>query len=382
MNEASNKFYRWISPAEEGLWTKFLEVNKYLDVLEKQELTNFQREIINKCRERMKDAKDSIDVGNIWWTWIPFATLRRKNYKIFWELVHRTDEDIILLIPEAELLSRVVDVKTSFDLNIKDESLREEWLGKGGEKGKLLMVMDSVIKNSGFLSPSINNENASSPSGSRGSDHDGLLNGSKMLVASRYIIKEAMKIINERMDHSFWILSLNNMVGVLSSFLLAFWMFIFYIIGYSTQLIGLADFALEDVIIPVSILGLMGAYVSNIITREDFLFIKGPFWRYLIHHIITKPVLAAFAAVFICVLEKSKLIFSITPVTKTDQTIATGIQQVISINVPADYDGYVYAILAIAAGFSADKLIRVMIDRVLRRLEENAEKTKESPNGG
>ncbi|MBI5193796.1 MAG: hypothetical protein HZA08_10200 [Nitrospirae bacterium] len=314
----------------------------------------------------MDDAKNAIDVGNLWWTWIPFATLRRKNYKIFWELVHRTDEDIILLVPEAELLSKAVDVKTSFDLNIKDEALRIEWLGNEGEKGELLMAIDRISKVS-------QTEAVIS--------QKGLLNGTKEIEESRYIIKEAMKIINERMDHSFWILSLNNLVGVLSSFLLAFWMFIFYFLCYPTQLVGLAVFPFKEIVIPVSILGLIGAYVSNIITREDFLFIKGPFWRYMVHHIISKPILAAFAAVFICVLEKSKLIFSITPVTESGETMTTGIQQIISINVPADYAGYVYAILAIASGFSADKLMRGMIDRVLKRLEENAEKTKETPNG-
>ncbi|MDD5434544.1 MAG: hypothetical protein PH343_03855, partial [Nitrospira sp.] len=304
---------------------------------------------------------------NIWWAWIPFATLRRKNYKIFWELVHRNDEDSILLIPEAELLSSAVDVKTSFDLNIKDDGLRIEWLGKEGEKGKLLTAMDKIINRPDTPLPATPN---------------GLLNGTREIEESRYIINEATKIINERMDHSFWILSLNNLVGVLSSFLLAFWMVIFYILCYPKQLVGLAVFPLKEIVIPVSILGLMGAYVSNIITREDFLFIKGPFWRYMIHHIISKPILAAFAAVFICALEKSKLIFSITPVTEAGQTIATGVQQIISINVPAGSAGYVYAILAIASGFSADKLMRGMIDRVLKRLEANAEKTKETPAGG
>lgn len=43
---------------------------------------------------------------------------------------------------------------------------------------------------------------------------------------------------------------------------------------------------------------------------------------------------------------------------------------------PAGSVGYVYAPLAIAFGFAADKLLGDMIGSVIRRLEENAEKTR------
>jgi hypothetical protein len=48
------------------------------------------------------------------------------------------------------------------------------------------------------------------------------------------------------------------------------------------------------------------------LTKQNFLYVRGgPFWRYFLHNLFSKPVMSAFAAVFIYVLEKSKLIFSI-----------------------------------------------------------------------
>jgi len=46
--------------------------------------------------------------------------------------------------------------------------------------------------------------------------------------------------------------------------------------------------------------------------------------------------------------------------------------------VTKESEGYVYAVLAIVSGFAADKILRSMIDGVLRRLEQKAEKTKDT----
>ncbi|MEW6103624.1 MAG: hypothetical protein AB1630_07430 [bacterium] len=95
---------------------------------------------------------------------------------------------------------------------------------------------------------------------------------------------------------------------------------------------------------------------------------------FFIYHLFIKPILGAFAAVFIFVLEKSELIFSINPIQNT-------LGNIITINVPPDSEGYVYAILAVSSGFAGDKILRSTIGKVLERLEDKAEKNKETPNG-
>jgi hypothetical protein len=109
-------------------------------------------------------------------------------------------------------------------------------------------------------------------------------------------------------------------------------------------------------------------------TNENFLYVRGgPFLRCLLHNLFSKPVMSAFAAVFIYGLEKSKLIFSINPITSTKAT-----SQIIAINVMPEAVGYVYAVLAIVSAFSADKVLRSMFDRVLKKLEQKADKGKDS----
>lgn len=58
------------------------------------------------------------------------------------------------------------------------------------------------------------------------------------------------------------------------------------------------------------------------------------------------------------------------------QTLNHEQKQIISLNVAKQSEGYVYAVLAIVSGFAADKILRSMIDGVLKRLEQKAEKTK------
>jgi hypothetical protein len=120
-------------------------------------------------------------------------------------------------------------------------------------------------------------------------------------------------------------------------------------------------------------LGLMGAYLSNLMTKEDFLYVRGgPFLRCLLHNIVSKPVMSAFAAVFIYGLAKSKLIFSINGLPSDNSKT---VSQIININVNDGIVGYVYAVLAVTSGFAADKVLRSMFDQVLKKLEQKAEKS-------
>lgn len=357
INDYKKKIGSWINPAEEDLWAKFIDLKDKLYILQKQGLTAIQEDILQRCKEKLEEARASISQ--------PWHSFYKKNHKIFWSLVHRVDEDIILLIPKNELLGKVTDVRTSFDMNITEEKMRDEWLGREGEKGKLTDAIERL-------------EGKKKKERNKGHEVEELKELSKEDIDYiRHVVKDALRIINDQADRTFWILSMNTMVSVLSGIFLLILMYIFYRLCYTNILESLANSKVKDTVIPIALLGLMGAFVSNLVTRKNFLFIIGPFWRYLLHHILSKPVLGAFAAVFIFILEKSKIIFSLNPVSEGSVT-ETATQQIITINVGESAIGYVYAILAVASGFAADKILREMIDKVLRRLEEKAEKTKET----
>jgi hypothetical protein len=194
---------------------------------------------------------------------------------------------------------------------------------------------------------------------------------------NRYVIRDALKLVNEQMDRTFWQLSMNTLTSVWSGTMLASLMVLawfFYPAG-TLQSLGTGEF--KTTFVTLIALGLMGAYLSNLMTKENFLYVRGgPFWRYLLHNLFSKPLMSAFAAVFIYSLEKSKLIFSINTI--DTQTASKAASQIISLNVAKQSEGYVYAVLAIVSAFAADKMLRNMIDRVLKRMEQKAEKTKDT----
>ena len=86
---------------------------------------------------------------------------------------------------------------------------------------------------------------------------------------------------------------------------------------------------------------------------------------------MTRPFVGAFSAAFVFLVEKTKLVFSIKALATTSSTIIT-------LNADSVAIPYVYIVVSIAAGFAGEKILRSMLDTVLKRLESKAEKTKES----
>jgi hypothetical protein len=245
----------------------------------------------------------------------------------------------------AEFYSKASYIKNIFDLNIKEDKVREEWIGANG---KLKKALDDIS------------------AGTYKEEY-------------RYVVKDALNLVNEQMDRTFWQLSMNTLTSVWSGMLLGLLMLLVWICNfkgytkgalYSLNLGGLSDHYGTLIV-----LGIMGAYLSNLMTTENFLYIQGaPYWRYFLHNVLSKPLMSGFAAFFIYILARSKIIFSITTPGQTQTTVS----QIISFNVSPDGVGYAYAMLAIVSGFAADKVLRNMIDKVLKRMEQKAEKGKDS----
>lgn len=330
----------WMNPATERLQSKMTNLEETLEGFQAQNLKNEQKHVAGICKTYLEKARAYTSLPSLSSNFPFFA---RRHPHLVWEFLHRVDEYFILLIKDEELYSRAIDVKASFNLNIKEEKLREEWIG---EKGKFAGILEHLKKK----------------------EH---------MEENRYVVRDALKLVNEQMDRTFWQLSMNVLTSVWSGAILACLMvlaWVFYPVG-TIQSLGTGGF--KTTFVTLIVLGLTGAYLSNLMTKENFLYVRGgPFWRYLLHNLFSKPVMSAFAAVFIYAVEKSKLIFSINAI--DPQTSSTAVSQIISLNVAKQSEGYVYAVLAIVSGFAADKMLRNMIDRVLKRMEQKAEKTKDS----
>ncbi|WAC08709.1 MAG: hypothetical protein OS130_05825 [Thermodesulfobacteriota bacterium] len=327
-----------MNPATERLQSKMTNLEEILEGFRAQNLSHEQKHIVSICKTYFEKARGYTDRPLLS---AKFPFFARRHPHLVWEFLHRVDEYFILLIKDEELYSRAIDVKASFYLNIEEEKVRAEWVG---EKGKLIGILDHIKKR----------------------EH---------MEENRYVIRDALNLVNEQMDRTFWQLSMNTLTSVWSGFMLAGLMVLTVFLYPSEALQSLGTGPFKNTFVALIILGLMGAYLSNPMTNENFLYVRGgPFWRYLHHNLFSKPVMSAFSAVFVFILEKSKLIFSINAIdTETPAKIAS---QIISLNVAKMNEGYVYAVLAIVSGFAADKILRNMIDKVLKRLEQKAEKTK------
>ena len=335
----------WLSPSAERLYSKNINLKELQKQFAAQKLSADQQRAFEVCEQYLHYARDFLERPAV----SPgFPFFSRKHPHLVWELLHRVDEYHILLLADDEIYNKAIEVRTAFDLNIKEEKTRSDWIGP---RGRLQEVLEKLQKHP---------QQPPTPS-------------------DRDAVKRALQLVNEQMDRTFWQLSANTMTSVWSALVLGLlmWMAWANLPGAKLTELGSVGRGLADDYKMLIVLGLMGAYVSNLVTKENFLFVRGgPFFRYWLHNIMAKPVVGVFAAVFIYVVGKSELLFSINPLPAVESTAPAS--QLITFNVSAANSGYVYAVLAVVSAIAADKLLRSTIDSVLKRLEQKAEKTKES----
>lgn len=334
--QSSSKIGTQLNPAREKLWSKLTTLEETLKAIDPKSLTGRQLRSLEICQDYLRAANQFLADQPRFRFW------RSRRPHLVWELLHRVDEELLLLYDEDELYSRALEVKNYFELNITPEQVRQEWLGPQGQFPRIL----------------------------------GEIQQRKNLRDNRHLLRRALKLVNDQVDRSFWQLSVNILISVASGVILGCLLIWAWAGNAAARLQALPEGLSQQNFATLLVLGLMGAYVANLLTREDFLFIRGgPFWRYFFHHLGAKPALSAFAAVFSYLVERTKLLFSFSSGSPAGQAAAT---QLLTLNVSPENLGYVYALLGLVSGFAAEKVLRAMIDRVLKKLEQQAEKSKET----
>ncbi len=129
-----------LNPAAERLLSKITNLKEMLDEFRAQKLDDEHKNIVNICEAYIAKAQLYID-HPLLSSKFPFFVSRHPH--LVWKLLHRVDEYFVLLIKEEELCSVALDVKTAFDLNIKEEKIRTVWIGANG---KLIEVIDQLKK--------------------------------------------------------------------------------------------------------------------------------------------------------------------------------------------------------------------------------------------
>lgn len=340
------------------LWAELQETQTQLEWLQSQYSGEKPEDaqpllVIEQCFNNLELARDCIIRRKHRWQWY------LENNTLFWELIHQIDADVLLLLPPPRLEARALEVLEEFRRNIKELNALETWLGKDGETGPL----PQAVRRIGELSKS--------PGG---------LDAVRELEHARYVLRAGLRAVNSQTDRTYRQLTFNMLMRDLSGILL-----VLLAVGTAALFTfpHLDPFATTTSevpnALPLVLLGAIGMIITNMLSDSPLLVASGPTRRQIIYHLFMRPIVGAFAAFFLYVTARSEILFHIISSEMLPKEPVGGSAPIHIVLGSARAVQYAYAVLSVACGYSAEKVLRSTMDRVLSKLFDKAEKDKETP---
>jgi hypothetical protein len=337
------------------LWNK-LEADTSLYILSRSrdDLTPQDLVLLEQCRQQLQLAQDAID-------------RRGKRPFSFWEIIHEVDGLLLLVLPKAMLPSRALVLQQRFEAKIKDPIIQRLWLGADRTSGPLPKA--SRLLNEALAS---------------GPPHVALPSlDDTRLAHCRHVLRGALGVLNDHVDRSFWQLSINVTIQILSTLLLM-WIFLLALLipilfpSVKAAIEGTSEFLPWGLII-CSVIGMGGAILSNMLSKERFVVAMGATVRYFVYYLFVKPIIGAVAALLLVLLDQSGQILGVVVETSKDAN-NPALTPAVQINVDTPTAAFlVRTSLSLVAGFFADRVLSSVMDRVLGRLLKDSEKAPAPP---
>lgn len=355
----SNAPWRIVTPSElrgrrrvagKGLqWAKLQRMEATLSLLQKR-LQSSPQELasIDNLLERLEMARSSI----------------RVNSTLFWSIVHEVSADMLLVMPADMLAAEAMDVEHQFRQNIVNPEARVTWLGKDERSGPLPEAVRQVA--------ALAREPAPQGTGSEA-----------QLYQARYVLRGALRLVNENTDLAFQRLNLTMLIRGLSGILLITLFVLAFLFNRAVWLVppdegGEALWKSLARLLSLVMLGAGGAIVANMLSELPALVVNGPRWRQYLFYLFVRPSLGAFAAFLFYLLARSKLLFSIEDSQGGfNPSLPPAIRIMLSTR---EAVGFAYALISLAVGFSAERILGSTMDQVLNKLFTKAEKTVPTPS--
>lgn len=352
-------------------WAKVRSLESTLSFLDdhrREGPPNPQAESLSKnLRERLKQAETWLEARR----WRPRLPLDNCQ---FWELVHGVVADLLLILPLDMLATEALMVEENFRRNIQEPIARKTWLGSDDKSGPLCTAVRCVTEQAYRV--------------------EGLKPEEELkLRHARQVLRSALRQVLRHSDRYFLQLDLTMMIRSLSGSMLVL-LFVLTLVGrLPAQFAGLI---LRNPIelpwkgsamstLALILLGAGGAITANMLSDKPVLVMRGPFWRQFVYYLFVKPSIGAVAAFLFYLLAVSQLFFSIETATPLASPLNPlqdpgQLQPALRI-VLGNNEALVctYAILIIAVGFSAERFLSPIMDRVMNKLFVMAEKTEPSP---
>jgi hypothetical protein len=351
-------------------WAKLRSLESTLSFLEEQQegQRNPQaHSVIKNLRERLKQGEAWLE-SRRWKPRIPLDNCQ------FWELVHGVAADLLLILPLDILATEALMVEENFRRNIHEPIARATWLGNDEKSGPLCAAVRCVTEFSYRV--------------------EGLKPEEELkLRHARQILRSALRQVHRHSDRYFLQLDLTMMIRSLSGTVLVLMFVLTLVTELPAQFAGLI---LRNPIelpwrgstmstLSLVLLGAGGAITANMLSERPVLVMRGPFWRQFVYSLFVKPSIGAVAAFLFYLLAISQLFFSIETVPSSlgalDPLRDVGQLQPALRIVLGNNEALVctYAIILIAVGFSAERFLSPIMDRVMNKLFIMADKTEPSP---
>jgi hypothetical protein len=337
----------------ESLWAKLWGLESTLVQVEAEspQQDTAKKAVLRQCKENLREARDCLERHKA------ALLMRPTSPHLFWRLAHQIDEDLLLIMPRSMLAVVAPAVEEVFRRNISDKLLREQWLGKDEESGQLSQAVKRLTDQ-----------------------------GTGQTEArDRSVLKDALSAVNERTDRHFYQVATNTIFQVLSSVILLLLLIALGILGS----LRFASFTGKDPenlsvagqLLPLLMLvGATGAILSNTMSKEPFVAPAGQAGRFFMYHLLGKPVLGATAALFLFFLVGSGWLLDIH---SSQPGSSPSPNRPLQITVGSDTAVYfTHFLLAFVAGFAAERLLRGFIDKAIKMLLQQAEKSEVSKPPG
>lgn len=357
------------NPSIETLVAKYLEYRERVERYDSKEPGNDEaRESILFCRAKLNEVESAL---------FPADGARKKVFAA-WQLLHRVGEEMILLMDRDELCAYGLRLEVEIKTSTLPDGQKTDWTKKISETAKKCSV------------PGCKDEE---------------------LEHARHMFKNMHRAVNSIVDDSFWDLWAKKLLALSYTALLIlaiFWL--------------LMEMSRNACLTPLKILtlGAAGGLLSGILTGERETIPKGHFWAPIAYYILARPALGALAALVTFWMVESQFLLTIDPPLTEDVKAFTCVSsakgkfvplqarvepapqasELVSPSAPQVEKGgkkekssidvsmvtltakkgkqnYLYLLVLLFAGFSGDKLLKIVADRVTAKLIAQAEKTKE-----
>lgn len=322
--------------------------------------------LLEACEHRINEAQKALFV-ELWY--------HRKKIFVAWDMFHQVGADLILFMTPAELLAYgrklAIDVKQS----PLPDAARTDWVVK---------MVDTMKK--------LEAENPSEEVSER----------------ARQLFRTITITVNTQTDTMFWDIWTKKFIGVLYIILL----FIHFVVllyafkspsGFDITCVG-----------NIAIIGVIGGLLSGLFSGEPQYIAKGHFWAYILYYTFVRPLQGAIAALAMFWMLQAQYLVKIEPPLdegtrifscvssacgKSELSAACTEQQRLRLAVMKPYSSakkgngstslivlnsapgkqiFLYLLVLLIAGFSGDKLLKTISDKVTGKLFAEADKTKEA----